>query len=656
MANKVKGVTIEFGADTSKLFANLKKIDGTLKDTQNELKQVNRLLKFNPRNTELLKQKQTALADSVKSTQARLKELKSALAKMDTAGIDKASGQYKTMQREIIETESKLKNLQRQQTAYGTATMAQLRATGSAWQTYGAKIAGAGSKLATTVSLWGSIGLFGGKKLVELNEVQLQAETKLTEIYKTRIKAGKQSVENTKRVASALQEQGIYGDELLLQGGQQLATFASTTKTVDTLLPAMANLLAQQKGYSATTGDAVSIANLMGKVLSGQVGALKKVGITFTEAEEKILKYGTEEEKAAVLAQVITNNVGNMNEEFAKTDAGKIQNAKNALSDLGERMGAVILPAFATFAQTFKDTVMPVLERFIGFMEEHPKLAEFAMKAAAIAVALAPVLIIVGKLVGAVGTVISIIGTIMPYLSAIGGAIAVLTGPIGLVIAAIAVLGVAVYNFIAHFDEIKAEAGVLVNNIKTNFMAIVNIVVKVFSVVVNTIKSKMAAAVNMVRNAIARIKSFFNISLRFKDLKMPSISVEWGKADGKLLKALGLPGLPKLKVNWHADAMRNGILFNNPSLFGYDGMIHGAGEAGAEMLIGQNNLMAMIAGAVSNGMASAGNDIASAVATANRLSGNNTGAVNASVYLFKGSPEFGRLIVDTYDTWKGRVG
>ena len=114
----------------------------------------------------------------------------------------------------------------------------------------------------------------------------------------------------------------------------------------------MNNLLAQQKGLSATTGDAVQIGNLMGKAMMGQVDALKRVGISFSEAEANVIKYGTEQEKAAMLAQVIQNNVGDMNAELAKTDSGKQQQLVNTLGDMKEELGAMVNGAlpFVTIA------------------------------------------------------------------------------------------------------------------------------------------------------------------------------------------------------------------------------------------------------------------------------------------------------------------
>ncbi len=125
---------------------------------------------------------------------------------------------------------------------------------------------------------------------------------------------------------------------------QQLATLRRRREARESLLRAMDNLIAEQKGYNAQAVDAVNIANMMGKVFVGQVSALTRVGISFTEAQEKALKFGTEVEKAAMLAEVITDNVGNMNAELAKTDLGEIKNAENIIGDIKEEIGERLIP------------------------------------------------------------------------------------------------------------------------------------------------------------------------------------------------------------------------------------------------------------------------------------------------------------------------
>lgn len=189
---------------------------------------------------------------------------------------------------------------------------------------------------------------------IDANKIQVEAETKLMTVMKQRMNATDDEIQSVKDLASAQQALGVIGDEVQLSGVQQLSTFLSQKDSIDKLLPAMNNLLAQQHGLNVTTGDAVNVGNLMGKVMQGQVSALTRVGITFTEAQEQVLKFGTESERAAMLAQVITDNVGEMNQALAQTDAGKAKQELNDLGDKGEMIGAVFAKYekyIATFSQ-----------------------------------------------------------------------------------------------------------------------------------------------------------------------------------------------------------------------------------------------------------------------------------------------------------------
>jgi hypothetical protein len=192
----------------------------------------------------------------------------------------------------------------------------------------------------------------GMKDLADAYAVQEVAETKLATVMVQRMGATDAEIQSIKELASAQQELGVIGDEVQLSGAQQIATFLNEKASLETLLPAMNNLLAQQKGLNATTQDAVTVGNLMGKVMQGQTSALTRVGITFDEAEEKVLKYGTEQERAAMLAQVITNNVGDMNAQLAQTDSGKQQQLVNTLGDMKEQLGSMVNGAlpFVTIA------------------------------------------------------------------------------------------------------------------------------------------------------------------------------------------------------------------------------------------------------------------------------------------------------------------
>ena len=169
-------------------------------------------------------------------------------------------------------------------------------------------------------------------------------QTKLTTVMRQRMGASEADVASMNRMISAQTQLGIVGGTVQRSGLQQLATFASQRSTLETLLPAMNNLLAQQKGVNATSEDAVGVANLMGKALMGNVGALTRVGITLTDHQKELIRTGDEYTRATTLAQAITDNVGNMNAEIAKTDAGKVKQAANNFAALQSSIGKALQP------------------------------------------------------------------------------------------------------------------------------------------------------------------------------------------------------------------------------------------------------------------------------------------------------------------------
>lgn len=169
------------------------------------------------------------------------------------------------------------------------------------------------------------------------------ASKKLEVVMRQRMDATEEDIKSIKAVTTAQKELGVIGGSVQNAGAQQVSTFLTQASTLRTLIPAMNNLLAQQKGVNATQEDAVSIGNLMGKAMQGQTSALRRVGITFTEAEEQILKYGSESERAATLAKVITNNVGEMNAKLAQTDAGKMKQLQNYIGGIKAKIGSIVV-------------------------------------------------------------------------------------------------------------------------------------------------------------------------------------------------------------------------------------------------------------------------------------------------------------------------
>ncbi|TCO69499.1 hypothetical protein [Marinisporobacter balticus] len=204
----------------------------------------------------------------------------------------------------------------------------------------------------------------GISESVEAAKAQIDAETKLIAVMKNTKGMTEKNARSVMKYASELQNVGVIGDEVAISGVQQLATYQLQEATLKKLMPGMNDLIAQQKGLNATQQDSVTIGNMIGKVMNGQVGALSRAGINFTKAQEKILKYGTETQKAATLAEVLEMNVGGVNKAIAETDQGKIQQMKNAWGDYKEEVGKKILPLQAKLANWFFKKI-PGIQAFV---------------------------------------------------------------------------------------------------------------------------------------------------------------------------------------------------------------------------------------------------------------------------------------------------
>ena len=194
------------------------------------------------------------------------------------------------------------------------------------------------------------------------NAVQ-QANTQLTTVMRQRMNATDEDIKKVNEVIGAQSKLGVIGGTIQKTGAQQIATFLKEKGTLELLIPSMNDLLAQQKGLNATQEDARSVANLMGKAMTGQTSALRRVGITFSEAQENIMKYGTEQQRAAMLAQIITDNVGHMNAQLGKTDAGQLKQAEMQFAAIKVQIGELVskwLPkiAFAVQALTIVNSMI----------------------------------------------------------------------------------------------------------------------------------------------------------------------------------------------------------------------------------------------------------------------------------------------------------
>lgn len=148
MAGRISGITIEIDGNTTKLQKSLKSLDNSLNNSKSNLKDIEKLLKLDPTNTELLTQKQKNLESSIKGTNLRLNELKTA-----QEGVAEGSDEWDALQREIIDTEQQLQSLESQYRSFGSVAAQQVAAVGEKMKDIGGKISKIGEDLTKYVTL-----------------------------------------------------------------------------------------------------------------------------------------------------------------------------------------------------------------------------------------------------------------------------------------------------------------------------------------------------------------------------------------------------------------------------------------------------------------------------------------------------------------------
>jgi TP901 family phage tail tape measure protein len=175
LANRIKGITVEIGGDTTGLDKALKSVNTSIRSTQSALKDVNRLLKLDPSNTELLSQKQRLLKDAIAATKEKLDSLKVAQeqAKQQLESGELGQDKYDALQREIVETEEELRRLQQEAATTNTA-LSKIDVAGQKMEAVGNSIAGAGKKMMGVTTVIGGVGVAAVKTAADFDSAMSQ--------------------------------------------------------------------------------------------------------------------------------------------------------------------------------------------------------------------------------------------------------------------------------------------------------------------------------------------------------------------------------------------------------------------------------------------------------------------------------------------------
>lgn len=523
MAGRIAGITIEIDGNTSKLQSALKGVDNQLKTTQANLKDINKLLKFNPGSTELLVQKQKNLQAAVQQTKDRLAQLKDAQSQ-----VAKGSDEWDRLQREIIATEQELQKAEKALRQFGSVGAQQVAAAGKAMEEFGNKVSDVGNKMKPISTVAGTVATamvgLGVKSMAaadDLNTVSKQTGLSTDSLQKFQYASERVdvSVETITGAVTKMKKNMAGSGEAFTKLGVSVTDANGSMRDAETVF--FDTVKALSKIPNEVERDQAAY-EIFGKSADELAGIIDDGGAAFQE-------YGQEAENLGLILSGDTLNA--INESNDAIDKSKAQ-----LRAAGLQLGATIATGLAPVI----DKISAGVEKLVQWLQTlTPEQTNMIITIASLVAAVAPVLIIGGKIISGVGKLLQL----APMLAS---ALSFLVSPVGLVIAAIAALiaiGVLLYK---NWDIIKAKAIEIWNNIVTSVTTFVEnlkqslsefasaakqsivdmweTIKAKFEEAVTMIKEKIQAAVNAAKQAV---NGFLDVGRMVVDRIKTGISNAW---------------------------------------------------------------------------------------------------------------------------------
>ena len=261
-AGRIKGITIEIGGDTTKLQTALKGVNGQIKSTQSQLKDVEKLLKLDPGNTELMAQKHKLLAEAVGETKEKLATLKTAAEQANTAlaNGEISKEQYDALQREIIETEADLKKLETQANQSSTA-LQKISSAGEKMKMVGDSISGAGQKMLPVTAAVTGLGTAAVTTAANFESSMSQVQATMGITKESMSTLDGQSVNTMDALSNLAQEMGAstaFSATECAEALNYLALAGYDTQEMADTLPTVLNLAAAGGIDLASASDMVT--------------------------------------------------------------------------------------------------------------------------------------------------------------------------------------------------------------------------------------------------------------------------------------------------------------------------------------------------------------------------------------------------------------
>lgn len=385
MAGKVKGITIEFSGDTTKLDKSLREVSKSAKAIDKELRQVDKALKFNPSNVDLWRQKQTLLTQKVDETRKKLDLLKQKQAQMDAAGVDKNSEEYRKLQREIIETESKLKHFEGELRKVGNVN---LRALGEQFKQVGAKMTAVGKEMTMKVTApLVAVGAVAASKFAEVdktmqltNATMKNSEAEAALLNKAMKSAAASSTYGMNDAATAtlnFARAGLSAQQAAAALSPAMALAAGEGGELDTV---SAGLVATINGFHGSFEDAAKYADVFANACNNSALDVNSLSQAMSVAAPIFASAGYSVNDAALYMGVMANNgiEANKAANSLKTGLARLVSPAKDGAEMMEALGISVTNSDGTM----KDSVQIQKELHDAFA----KLSESEQIAAASAI------------------------------------------------------------------------------------------------------------------------------------------------------------------------------------------------------------------------------------------------------------------------------
>lgn len=649
MADRIKGITIEIDGDTTGLSKALKGVNSDLRTAQNGLRDVDKLLKLDPGNVDLLRQKQGYFNDAIASTEEKLKTEREALEQMKNAGgFDKNSEQAKALERQIIADEQALDSLKKQAKDFGSVASQQFKLAGDKVKEVGDKISGVGTAMSTHVTApivaVGAASLAAFKEVDSGMDIIVQKTGATGEAFES-MRGIAENIATTlpadfETVGTAIGEVntrfGATGEQL--EGlSTQFIQFAElngvdVTNSIDSAQKALSafGLGAEEAGglldVLNATGQATGAG--MDSLLNGLIQngtAFQEMGLSIEQATvfmgqmetsgansetvmnglRKALKNAAEDgvplnDALSQLQETILNGANGVDgltaayDMFGKSGDQIYAAVKNGTLDFNA-LSISVEGVGGSVQNTFNATKDPIDDFTTATNAAKIAGAELG---GVIQTAAVP---IIQQFAGFIQTLTDKFRALTPeqqqtivnigaVVAAIGPAILIIGKIVSAVGSVISVLGT-VIGVLGGPLTIAIGAAIAVGVLLYKNWDTVK---EKASALWEHIKSVFEGIKNTISNAIEKVKSLFNFEWKFPDLKLPHFSIQGSFS-------LSPPSVPHLAVDWYRKAYNNGVMFTQPTVLATPGGLKGFGDGnGAEVVLGLNKLRELAGGGVTN--------------------------------------------------------